>query len=102
VLTIAAFISPYKTDRDSIRALFDADHEEFIEVYAKCDIAVCEERDPKGLYKKARKGEIPFFTGISDPYEPPTSPEITIETDLLTIDQSVEKIFRFLKTAKII
>jgi adenylylsulfate kinase len=102
VLTIAAFISPYTTDRDSIRALFDADHEEFIEVYVKCDIAVCEERDPKGLYKKARKGEIPFFTGISDPYEPPTSPEITIETDHLTIDQSVEKVFSFLKTAKII
>ncbi|MDP2158428.1 MAG: adenylyl-sulfate kinase [Nitrospirota bacterium] len=102
VLTIAAFISPYTADRDAIRALFDADHQEFIEVYVKCDIAVCEERDPKGLYKKARKGEIPFFTGISDPYEPPTSPEITIESDLLTIDQSVEKIFGFLKTAKII
>ncbi len=102
VLTIAAFISPYTADRDAIRALFDADHQEFIEVYVKCDIAICEERDPKGLYKKARKGEILFFTGISDPYEPPTSPEITIETDLLTIDQSVEKIFGFLKTAKII
>jgi adenylylsulfate kinase len=102
VLTIAAFISPYASDRDAIRALFDADHEEFIEVYIKCDIAVCEERDPKGLYKKARTGEIPFFTGISDPYEPPMSPELIIETDRLTIDQSVEKIFSFLKIAKII
>ncbi len=102
VLTIAAFISPYAKDRDSIRALFDADHEELIEVYVKCDIAVYEERDPKGLYKKARKGEILFFTGVFDFYEPPKSPETLIESDLLTVDQSVDKIFSFLKRKKVI
>ena len=102
VLTIAAFISPYASDRDSIRALFNADDEEFIEVYLKCDLSVCEERDPKGLYKKARLGEIPFFTGISDPYEPPASPDLVIETDRLTIDQGVQEIVTHLKSRKII
>ena len=102
VLTIAAFISPYASERNNIRALFNADDEEFIEVYLKCDLSVCEERDPKGLYKKARKGEIPFFTGISDPYEVPDSPEIVIETDRLAIDESVKKILKHLKAKNII
>jgi adenylylsulfate kinase len=102
ILTLAAFISPYAADRDAIRTLFNADDEEFIEVYLKCDLAVCEERDPKGLYKKARTGEIPFFTGISDPYETPESPEIIVETDMLSIDQSVDRIISHLRKKKII
>jgi adenylylsulfate kinase len=102
VLTLAAFISPYAADRNAIRALFDNDESDFIEIYLKCELAVCEERDPKGLYKKARKGEIPFFTGISDPYEAPESPELIIETDRLTIDECVKKIADYLKTRKII
>ena len=102
VLTLAAFISPYAADRNAIRALFDNDEADFIEIYLKCELAVCEERDPKGLYKKARKGEIPFFTGISDPYEAPESPELIIETDRLTIDECVKKIADYLKTRKII
>ena len=102
VLTIAAFISPYAGDRNAIRALFDNDEADFIEIYLKCELAVCEERDPKGLYKKARKGEILFFTGISDPYEVPESPELVIETDRLTIDESVKNIADYLKARKII
>jgi adenylylsulfate kinase len=102
VLTIAAFISPYASDRNSVRALFNADDEEFIEVYLKCELAVCEERDPKGLYKKARQGEIPFFTGVSDPYETPESPEIIIETDRLAVGECVQQIIDHLKTRKII
>ncbi len=102
VLTIAAFISPYAADRNNIRALFNSDDEEFIEVYLKCDISICEQRDPKGLYKKARAGEIPQFTGISDPYEEPLAPEIIIETDRLTVQESVDMIIDHLRGRKII
>ena len=102
ILTIAAFISPYASDREAIRALFRSDNEEFIEVYLKCELEVCESRDPKGLYKKARKGEIPDFTGISQPYEVPANPEITIETDRLGIEESVETIIAHLTEKKII
>ena len=95
-LTIAAFISPYSDERQTIRNLFDNDRDEFIEVYLKCDISVCESRDPKGLYKKARRGEIPNFTGISDPYEQPGNPEILIETDTMSIKESVDFIVEYL------
>ncbi len=101
ILTVAAFISPFASDREAIRSLFSSS-EEFIEVYLKCDLAVCESRDPKGLYKKARRGEIPDFTGISQPYEIPANPEITIETDRLGIDESVETIVAYLMEKKII
>jgi adenylylsulfate kinase len=80
----------------------DIDDEEFIEVYLKCDISVCEQRDPKGLYKKARAGEILQFTGISDPYEVPESPEILIETDRLSVRESVAMIIDHLRARKII
>lgn len=95
-----AFISPFLEDRAMVREMFEAD--EFIEIYVNCPIQVCESRDPKGLYKKARNGEIPDFTGISSPYEPPNSPEINIETDKMTIEQSVQKIIAFLKDKKIL
>lgn len=100
ILTIAAFISPYAEDRANLRKLFV--HEEFIEVYMKCDISVCESRDPKGLYKKARKGEIKEFTGISAPYEPPGNPELIIETDKLSIENSVGRIYSYLIKREII
>jgi adenylylsulfate kinase len=102
LLTIAAFISPYASDRDSIRELFSKDNEGFIEVYLKCDLAVCESRDPKGLYKKARRGEIPDFTGISQPYETPAKPEIILDTDRLGIEESVENLIAYLKKREII
>jgi len=100
IVTIAAFISPYKSDRLMIRQIFNDG--EFIETYLKCDIRICEERDPKGLYKKARRGEIPFFTGISDPYEPPESPELVIETDRLSIEESINTIIEYLRNKGII
>jgi len=100
ILTVAAFISPFASDRDDIRKLFS--DEEFVEVYLKCDLAVCESRDPKGLYKKARRGEIPDFTGISQPYEIPADPEITVDTGKLGIDQSVDAIIAYLSEEKII
>jgi len=102
LLTIAAFISPYASDRDSIRELFSKDNEEFIEVYLKCDLAVCESRDPKGLYKKARRGEIPDFTGISQPYEAPANPEIILDTGKLGIEESVGNLIAYLKKKEII
>ena len=78
-LTLAAFVSPYRADRDRVRAMLGAD--DFIEVYVAAELSVCEARDPKGLYKKARAGEIPEFTGVSAPYEAPERAEITLHTD---------------------
>ncbi|MEH7381882.1 adenylyl-sulfate kinase [Bacillus sp. JJ1533] len=95
-----AFISPFREDRNQVRNLFP--HGEFIEVYVKCPISICENRDPKGLYKKARNGEISDFTGISSPYEEPDHPELVIETDQLTISQSVERIIDYLKQKEIL
>jgi len=78
-VVLTAFISPYRADRDAARALMaDGD---FVEVYVACDLAACEARDPKGLYAKARRGELPEFTGISAPYEEPHAPELTVHTD---------------------
>ncbi len=100
ILTIAAFISPFKADRDTIRKLFSEG--EFIEIYLDCDLSVCENRDPKGLYKKARSGAIKDFTGISSPYEIPENPEITISTDRLSVHESIEKIHAYLIEKEII
>jgi adenylylsulfate kinase len=80
VISIVALISPYKVSREQAKETIGADR--FVEVYIKASLAKCEERDPKGLYKKARKGEITNMTGISDPYEPPENPDIVIETEL--------------------
>ena len=96
----AAFISPYFEDRESVRKMFEQD--EFIEIYLNCPINVCESRDPKGLYQKARKGEIADFTGITAPYQAPCEPEIVIETNNMSIENSVEKILGYLKGKEII
>ena len=100
ILTIAAFISPYVEERSRIRSLFGEG--EFIETYVKCAIDVCEQRDPKGLYKKARRGEVPEFTGVSAPYEEPETAELVLPTDELTIVQSVERIIDHLEKHRII
>ncbi|WP_112182155.1 MULTISPECIES: adenylyl-sulfate kinase [Paraliobacillus] len=94
LLTLSAFISPYREDRDHVRSLLAS--EEFVEIYVKCSLESCEERDPKGLYKKARAGEIKGFTGIDDPYEEPLNPEVIIETDKQSVDESVKKIIDYL------
>ena len=93
VIVITAAISPYIAIRNEVREM----HENFIELYAKCPLEVAEKRDVKGLYKKARAGEIPQFTGISDPYEEPENPEITVETCKETPEESADKILRWLK-----
>ena len=93
VIVITAAISPYIDIRNEVREM----HENFIEIYAKCPLEVVEKRDVKGLYKKARAGEIPQFTGVSDPYEEPINPEITVETNKETPEESAGKIFKWLK-----
>ncbi|AIM17814.1 adenylyl-sulfate kinase [Neobacillus sp.] len=96
----AAFISPYLADRQLVRNMFEPG--EFIEIYLNCPIQVCEERDPKGLYEKARKGEIPEFTGISSPYEIPQHPEIIIESNRESMEEAVHKIITYLEDRKIL
>jgi adenylylsulfate kinase len=100
LIVSSAFISPFLEDRELVRKMFHPG--EYIEIFLKCPINVCEDRDPKGLYKKARKGEISNFTGISSPYEVPIEPEIIIESDKMTLDQSVDKIITYLKEKKIL
>ncbi|MCI2900455.1 adenylyl-sulfate kinase [Staphylococcus hominis] len=99
-IAITAFISPYREDRDEVRDILEDG--EFIEVYTECSVEECEKRDPKGLYEKARSGEIKEFTGISAPYEAPKHPEITINTEIQSIDESVEHILNYLKEHKYI
>jgi adenylyl-sulfate kinase len=98
VCAITAAISPYRSVRDEIRAKTET----FIEIYVEAPLAVVEERDTKGLYKKARAGEIKNFTGISDPYEPPTKPEITVHTGRESIEESAQKILAYLEAKKLI
>jgi len=89
---IAAAISPYRDVRDEVRRTIEAEGAAFIEVFVKCPIDVLAERDVKGLYKKALAGEIKEFTGVSDPYEEPLDPEVVVETDRETIEQSARKV----------
>ncbi|WP_134701435.1 adenylyl-sulfate kinase [Ammoniphilus sp. YIM 78166] len=100
LISVTAFISPFREDRQVARDLLAPG--EFIEVYVKCSLDECENRDPKGLYAKARKGEIPNFTGISSPYEEPLEPELVVETDLLSLEESVEKVISYLQYRNII
>ena len=94
-IVLTAFISPFQKERDAVRALVR--ESEFIEVFVDTPLEVCESRDPKGLYQKARKGEIPNFTGISSPYESPEKPEIHIINDKVTIDDVAKQIIDYIK-----
>jgi adenylylsulfate kinase len=93
-IVIAAFISPYREDREKVRSRLP--HGDFLEVYCQCDLETCEERDPKGLYARARKGEIENFTGISAPYEEPIKPDIIVNTSKQTLDEEVDVIINAL------
>jgi adenylylsulfate kinase len=95
VITTTAFISPYREDRDQVRALFAPG--EFVEIYVKASVETCEKRDPKGLYKKARAGEIKEFTGISAPYEEPANPELVLDSDTKGIDELAQQVADYLK-----
>ncbi len=99
-IVLTAFISPYRTDRDQARALI-ADGR-FVEVFVDCPLEVCEERDTKGLYKKARAGEIKEFTGISAPYEPPLNPEVTVNTAALSIEECAQAVVMVLIKAGLV
>lgn len=99
-MILTAFISPFREDRDMVRALFPEG--EFFEIYVKCPLHVCEQRDPKGLYKKARNGEIKHFTGIDSPYEAPLSPDFIIESDQISISDGADLIITELQSKGII
>ena len=94
-IVLSAFISPFQKDRDAVRALVEAG--EFIEIFVDTPLDVCEKRDPKGLYKKARSGEIPDFTGISSPYEAPRKPEIRIVNDRISVDDAARQVVDYLQ-----
>lgn len=97
LIVITSFISPYVSDRDLARKLHDDAGVPFLEVYVEVPLAVAEKRDPKGLYKKARAGQIKGFTGIDDPYEPPPKPELFVATDRLSEGESVRKVLGLLE-----
>jgi adenylylsulfate kinase len=99
VIAITAFISPYRADRDQVRALMP---EDFIEIHVDCPLEVCEQRDVKGLYQKARAGQIKEFTGISAPYEAPAGPELVVNTAAQTVADSVGQIVRYLEQRRIV
>ena len=100
IITMTAFISPFREDRDNVRQLFNKD--DFIEVYCKASIEKCESRDVKGLYKRARAGDIKNYTGIDSPYEPPINPELVIDTENESLMDSVAKVIDLLKSKGII
>jgi bifunctional enzyme CysN/CysC len=93
-ICISAFISPYRADRDRARI---AAQSGFHEIYIKADLQTCEQRDPKGLYRKARSGEIAEFTGITAPYEPPAEPDLIVDTDSAPVDDCVQQIVRYVE-----
>ena len=100
VIALTAFISPFRADRSRVRSLVP--HGDFLEIYCNCSLEVCEERDTKGLYKRAREGLIKDFTGISSPYEAPIDPELVVDTGSLTLDESVIKVIEFLQRRGVI
>ena len=99
MVAITAFISPYRADRDQVRTLMP---EDFVEVLVECPLEVCEQRDVKGLYQKARAGQIKEFTGISAPYEPPAKPELALRTDRQSVEESVAAIVALLSERRVV
>jgi len=102
VIVLSSFVSPYKSDRDLVRRLHEAAGMDFIEIHVDVPLAEAERRDPKGLYKKARAGEIRNFTGISDPYEPPEAAELVLASDRMSLAQEVEALIRLLRARGIV
>jgi adenylyl-sulfate kinase len=98
VIAISAAISPYRQVREELRARIP----EFVEVYVECPVEVLAERDVKGLYKRALAGEIPHFTGVTDPYEPPANPDVVVNSSKETPEESVEKIWKYLQSRQLI
>ncbi len=96
IITITSFISPYRNDRNRARTIHQDSGLTFIEIFIDTPVEICEERDPKGLYQKARRGEIKGFTGVDDPYEPPVNPELVLKTEDKSPEQIVDSIFEYL------
>jgi adenylylsulfate kinase len=95
VIALTAFISPFLSDRERVRSLVP--HGDFLEIYCHCPLEICEQRDVKGLYQRARAGKIKDFTGISSPYEDPVDPELIVETGILTMEESVAQVMQLLR-----
>jgi adenylylsulfate kinase len=102
VITMTSFISPYRADRDRARALHAEGQLPFVEVYVATPIATCEQRDPKGLYKKARAGQLKGFTGIDDPYEPPLKPEVTVDATSTSPQEAAAQLLEYLQAQGIL
>lgn len=94
LVVLASFVSPYEEDRNMLRRLFKKNR--FYEVYIKCPVEVCEKRDPKGLYRRARKGEIKNYTGIDGPYEEPNAPDLVVPTDQISIKEGMHEVLKML------
>ncbi len=99
VIVVCSFVSPYRSVRREVRGVVEEEGLPFLEVYAKCPLEECIRRDPKGLYRKALRGEIKHFTGISDPYEEPENPDLVLDTVASSIGDNVEKLYRLVKKA---
>lgn len=96
LVVLCALVSPYEKERQKIKIMIG--EENFLLIYCKCPVEVCEKRDPKGLYKKAKNGEIKNYTGISAPYEEPENPDLILSTDIFTIEESVKKVMELIKS----
>jgi len=99
VIALTAFISPYRSDRERVRSLVGKD--DFVEVYCRCPLEVCKSRDVKGFYEKARRGEIPEYTGVSSPYEEPLQPDLTLDTHILSLEDCVAQVVNLLRRREI-
>jgi adenylyl-sulfate kinase len=97
LIVITTFISPYRADRERVRKILEDSSKDFVEVFVKCPVDVCRQRDPKGLYKKAFSGEVKECTGVSAPYEEPLKPELVLETDKLAVSDCVARIVDYLR-----
>ena len=102
IIVLSSFVSPYRSDRDSVKNLHSMSEMNFFEIFVDVPLSVAESRDPKGLYKKARSGEIKNFTGIDDPYEPPIKPDLILNTSIMSIEEEVNLILDMLKEKNII
>lgn len=100
MISLAAFVSPFRQDRERVRSRLP--HGDFLEVYCKCSLETCEQRDTKGLYRRARAGEVAEFTGISSPYEEPLNPDLVLDTDTLDIERCVDEVVQLLATRGVI
>ena len=102
IIVLSSFISPYKLDRDRVRQLHEAEDLNFIEVFVDCPLDEAERRDPRGLYRKARLGEIKNFTGIDAPYEVPVNPQLHLQTNILSVEEEVDAILEYLEKNEIL